>query len=542
MEYRNSEREKAVKFTLKTLEAFSIYEVTVNYTSKGNYRAHVRFDSADGHLLLQQYLPEVTFVPGENNTLKFNLVTTFYGDVSRIKEAIISFNSIDRDGFIEGGELSSAVLAETEKQSFLELDPKTLNIKKKFDLRLHVTQPKYLANDFESKFPTRLTPIIIHGFYNREDGLGAHLPNLYEKVFRDYKDVSFSRQLNRVNGHFSFLNREKTLKNLENEQYDRDFKWMNFYYNKEHNHIVQPSIYQGAKFIHVGGIGLTTHEVWGDTKLLQEVKDKYKGSSYLYVMWESDDIEIIRQLLEKFDNIVVTNNWLKTLLEDKLNGPKIHRVEHVAKYYDVPSTGGVNSFNFGYSGGLWERKNVNELIKAFNKIKTKDDMLKIHSREFVNTPKMLKIVKEEIEKDPKYIDLKNRTLNNDEYADWWNTLNCFVFASGGESYSIQPRQALMQGIPVILSKNTAHLDLLDVPGILWVETDHMKKAQFSGDPNSDVFIGYESVPDYKQMQELMIEVKENYSHWKAEAIKGGEIIRERVSNDNIKKQWDDVLL
>jgi len=192
--------------------------------------------------------------------------------------------------------------------------------------------------------------------------------------------------------------------------------------------------------------------------------------------------------------------------------------------------------------GLWNRKNVVETIQAYNKVKDENSLLRIHSREFVNTPKMLKIVEDEIAIDPEHIELKNRTLKNEEYQEWWNTLNCYVFVSGGESYSITPRQALMQGIPVILSKNTSHLDLVDVPGILWVETDHMKKAQFSGDPNSSVFIGYESVPSFVQLEAQMKEVKENYDHWKAEAVKGGEIIKKQVSAEAIKKQWDQILL
>lgn len=541
MEYRSSENGKAILFKLNSLEAFSIYNVTIKYDSKGTYRAHVHFTCLEDNVLLQQYLPEVTFLPGKNNTLTFNLVTTFYGNITRIREGYLSFNPIDKNGFIEGGELICPVLSETEKQNFLVLHPKTLNIVKKFDLRMHATQPKYLTNTFES-IPTKETPIIIHGFYNKEDGLGAHLPNLYEKVFYDYRNVSFSRQLNRVNGHFSFLNREPVASNLANEKYDKDFKWMNFYYNKEHNHIIQQSIYHKSKFIHVGGIGLTTHEIWGDMKLLDEIKEKYHGESYLYLMWESDDIAIIKNLLEKFDNIVVTNSWLQNLLLEKLKNIKIHKVEHIAKYYDKPSTGNGDAFTFGYSGGLWERKNVSELVKAFNDIKTKEDVLKIHSRSFVNTPKMLKFVTNEIDKNPDGIELRNETLKNDEYEKWWDSLNCYVFVSGGESYSITPRQALLQGIPVILSKNTSHLDLLDVPGILWVETDHLKRSQFSGDPNSPVFIGNESVPSFKQLRERMQEVKNNYSFWKEEAIKGGKIIKEQTSDKRIKDQWDSILL
>ena len=39
----------------------------------------------------------------------------------------------------------------------------------------------------------------------------------------------------------------------------------------------------------------------------------------------------------------------------------------------------------------------------------------------------------------------------------------------------------------------------------------------------------------------MKEVKKNYIYWKAEAQKGGEIIKQRTSKENIAKQWRKIL-
>jgi hypothetical protein len=99
----------------------------------------------------------------------------------------------------------------------------------------------------------------------------------------------------------------------------------------------------------------------------------------------------------------------------------------------------------------------------------------------------------------------------------------------------------MQGTPVILSKNTSHLDLLDVPGILWVECDEQQTAKYSGNADLGDNIGVQFEPRVKEVIKCMNEVRINYSHWKSEAIKGGEIIKQQTSKENIAKQWRNVL-
>ena len=128
-----------------------------------------------------------------------------------------------------------------------------------------------------------------------------------------------------------------------------------------------------------------------------------------------------------------------------------------------------------------------------------------------------------------------------EFVDWWDTLNCYVFVSAGESYSVTPRQALMQGTPVILSKNTSHLDLLDVPGILWVNCTEAGTAKYSGNADLGSEVGAQFEPHIDEVKECMKEVKKNYIYWKAEAQKGGEIIKQRTSKENIAKQWRKIL-
>ncbi|HNW88121.1 MAG TPA: glycosyltransferase [Bacteroidales bacterium] len=541
MEYQSSENQKIFKFESTGIDVFSIYQIQFSYTSMGMFAAIATLTNKD-NMVIHHFLPEITFLKGTNE-MTFNIVTSFYGKLTKENTKDLILGIFPRSNkFSISSFLTSAIMTPEEKADQLNIDISTFSFKKLFDLRLQVSQPKYLLHNLRPEPQTRNTPVIMHGFYNKEDGLGAHLPNIYENVIYDYKEVSFNRQTNRYNGHFSFLNRELDVAALALPKYDKDFKWMNFYFSNENIHVIQGEKFKNCAFIHVGGLGLTEQELWEDKKLLTMMKNTYNATIYFYLMWESDDISQIKEILECVDHIIVTNSWLKNLIAAKLPNKHVHCVEHIANYYSTPALGDTENFVYGYSGGLWSRKNVDMIIRAFNDIKTEKIKLQIHSREFVNTPEMLNVVKKEILVNPENIELKNETLKNEDYAKWWSALNCYVFVSSGESYSITPRQALMQGTPVILSKNTAHLDLLDIPGILWVETAEVRKAQFSGDPTSSVNIGNDFVPDEEQLKERMKEVKENYKYWKEQAILGGKLITKLVDPKRIKQQWDMLLI
>ena len=80
-----------------------------------------------------------------------------------------------------------------------------------------------------------------------------------------------------------------------------------------------------------------------------------------------------------------------------------------------------------------------------------------------------------------------------------------------------------------------------MPGILWVECDEKHTAKYSGNADLGAEIGTQFEPRVEDVIKCMRQVRDNYSYWKAEAIKGGEIVRKRTSPENIAKQWRQVL-
>jgi glycosyltransferase involved in cell wall biosynthesis len=50
-------------------------------------------------------------------------------------------------------------------------------------------------------------------------------------------------------------------------------------------------------------------------------------------------------------------------------------------------------------------------------------------------------------------------LNNDAYLKFFRSVDCLLSLSKGEGFSIQPREAMALGIPVILTDNTAQMTI-----------------------------------------------------------------------------------
>ena len=513
----------------------SVYEVSFNYTSKQSVCVEILLLSVTRHLLSKS-TKSADLEIGSHST---SLLIPTDGFIPNLPQCILYINPLNIN---IGGQLTGPLVTRETIENIFIVDEASIKIQKVFDIR------GYLENNTFSGISTksgvlRHTPgLILAGYYLREDGLGAHLPNLVENVFYNFENISFVRMPARNQLNFYFLNSIKNFskKNLEN--YKRDFKWMKFWYNSINKYQITPQLYLNGKYLHVGGVDINPAEFQREIANVQLLKSKLNTESYYYLMWESTGIEVMKDLLLSFDNIVVTNEWLRMLIMEKLGHPKVHVVEHIAKFYSKPSQGSTDTFNFGYSGGLWERKNVDKTIIAFQQLpdkNTKTPKLKIHSRDFVNTESMVNKIKSLI--NSPHIEIKNKTLSDDEYADWWATLNCLVFVSAGEGYSIQPRQALSMGIPVILSQNTSHLDLLGVPGIVWVESKIEEKAYFSGMPGANINVGNQFTVKIEDIKKAMLEMLQNYEYYKSEAQKAIPIIKDKINSETIKQRWEQIL-
>jgi glycosyltransferase involved in cell wall biosynthesis len=224
---------------------------------------------------------------------------------------------------------------------------------------------------------------------------------------------------------------------------------------------------------------------------LNKAKDKFKIA---FSLFESDKLppDWVKSLNNNVDLVVVSCNWLIDVYKKSGVTVPVHCLNIPINTSDLVKKKKFKSdkFIFGMSAGPWQRKNHLKLIEAFKKQFGHNNNLHlyIHIREFdailngkkkynQNIVNYCKKIKQAI-KGTKNIRVLGRTLSRNDYVDFLQSLDCYVLPSGGEGYSITPREALTLGIPCILSKNSAHLDLFDVPGIKFIESSGTIESSF----------------------------------------------------------------
>lgn len=113
-------------------------------------------------------------------------------------------------------------------------------------------------------------------------------------------------------------------------------------------------------------------------------------------------------------------------------------------------------FTFASLGAGISRKNIVKSIDAFAKVFKNHEDVKflIHCRYAL--PEVEKEIKEYISNNSLDNVLYScKRLSRDEYREFFQSIDCYVNLSKGEGFSIQPREAMALGIPVILTNNTA---------------------------------------------------------------------------------------
>ncbi len=111
-------------------------------------------------------------------------------------------------------------------------------------------------------------------------------------------------------------------------------------------------------------------------------------------------------------------------------------------------------FVFGCSAIYEDRKNLDRLIEAFTYAfnRSPDTILKIHTKSAYRQELLERVIAEQKNLS---IKLTVQALDENAYADFMRSLDCYVFLSKGEGFSITPREALAAGIPCVITDNTA---------------------------------------------------------------------------------------
>lgn len=242
-----------------------------------------------------------------------------------------------------------------------------------------------------------------------------------------------------------------------------------------------------------------------------------------YSMFESDAIpKLWVQILNKhYDVLMVPDKWLVQVY--KSSGVTIpifvlplgiiikdEWLKHNHTKNDV--------FTFGMTGGFWERKNHIKTMQAFLDVFGGNEKvrLKVHGRFGPFKDKVI----EAYQKlgSPSNIEMVSQMLGTDDYAKFMESIDCYVFISKGEGFSITPREAIAMGKPCILSKNTAHRTICESGFVVPVEANIKTPAFYEvfGQQLGSFFDCQKS-----DVSKAMLDVYNNYEQHQEKVKNGG---------------------
>lgn len=175
----------------------------------------------------------------------------------------------------------------------------------------------------------------------------------------------------------------------------------------------------------------------------------------VFTMWETSVLpDRFADTIKQFDQVIV---------------PCLHNVELFSQYHPTVTMVHLgidptiwklspppvnNKFRFVAGGSSWQRKGLDLVVEAFERLNLPDAEL------------VLKIA-ETIKGEPPVIShpsikVVDRWLTVAEEYDLYATADCFVAASRGEGFGLMPLQTIAMGIPTIMSDMTGHSDFINL--------------------------------------------------------------------------------
>lgn len=248
--------------------------------------------------------------------------------------------------------------------------------------------------------------------------------------------------------------------------------------------------------------------------------DREKSIRIAYLMWESTKLpnEWVEILNKHFDAAVVPSKFLiDTFHNSGVNIPvfELPLGLNLDCFLQEPLKREAGTpFTFGNLSVCSERKNQVQLIRAFAKAFGNDPTVRLRINCRYGEKEVSAAITHEIAK----LNLDNViftqfSLSPDEYLELFKTIDCYVSPSKGEGFSIQPREAMALGIPVIATNNTGQADICASNLVKVVNSSEKEVALF---PWGNSYGHYFNC-DVDELSELLLKMKNYYSEYLQQA-------------------------
>ncbi|MGE5195964.1 MAG: glycosyltransferase [Anaerolineae bacterium] len=157
-----------------------------------------------------------------------------------------------------------------------------------------------------------------------------------------------------------------------------------------------------------------------------------------------------------------------------------------------------------------DRKNQLTLVRAFVKAFGKNNQnvrLLINCRRS-DDKKIAEAIRREIEEEGLYnVIFSELCLEKDAYLKLFQTVDCYVSLSKGEGFSIQPREAMALGIPVIATSNTAQKTICESNLVRSVASNIRVPASY---PWTNATYGHSFDCEIEDAAQALLDVFEHY--------------------------------
>lgn len=280
----------------------------------------------------------------------------------------------------------------------------------------------------------------------------------------------------------------------------------------------------------IGKIVLYIKPVWNlkknDIEFLQKITSKKERRLIAYSMFESSLIPLngVEILNKYFDLVVVPDPYLVQVYKDSGVTKPIEMLPlavNFTKLKKIPlKTTKNDPFVFTILSSAIYRKNILTAVEAFSKSFKNNPHVKliINSRYSFNgsNHEILRYIHHH---QINNIQFTTKSLEENEYNKLLAQSDCFLSVSLGEGFSIQPREAMVLGIPTIVTSNTAQTTICNTGLVSAVECKVKEPAfhYFSDTPYGDYFKC--SVDDLSQALE---DVYYNYDYYLSNSYRARE--------------------
>jgi len=264
-----------------------------------------------------------------------------------------------------------------------------------------------------------------------------------------------------------------------------------------------------------------------------------KNKNYVWCTFETDTIpqEWVEFLNRDYVRIFVPHPYPKQAFESSGITIPVQVVPQGFKRLTrtKPIQKEPSQLKIGIVGYLTGRKNFSKLCEAVRQLNKDGFNVLLHVQA---TSHSLNILKETMQKheDSSFIKITyQRNLTDEALAEWYSSLDAYVYPSSGEGWSMTPRESLYMGIPTVVSDISVHDELIKSGYATAIESDGEEAAIYQGDEawKGRQFGKWQSIT-VENIKKSLRDVYNNYDEKLKKAQEGAEWIKDKWT-------WEDAL-